>query len=72
MAAERIYNTFDLTSFDIAQRLKECDLIMIPMGSTEKHGPHIPTGVDSNTTWGIVTRAAKKADVLHTQIIPVG
>ena len=72
MVTERIYNSFDLTSFDIAQRLKECDVVMIPMGSTEKHGPHIPTGVDTNTTWGIVTRAAKKADVLHTQIIPVG
>lgn len=69
---ERIYNTFDLTSYDIAQRVKECDVIMIPMGSCEKHGPHIPTGVDTNTTWTIVTRAAAKADVMHTQIIPVG
>ena len=35
--------------------------------------PHIPTGVDSNTTWGITTRSrARKADVMHTQIIPVG
>ncbi len=69
---ERIYNTFDLPSYDIAQRLKECDTIMIPLGSCEKHGPHIPTGVDSNTTWKITTMAAKKADVMHTQIIPVG
>jgi len=52
--------------------MKECDAIMIPMGSCEKHSPHIPPGVDSNTTWRITTRAARKVDVMHTQIIPVG
>lgn len=72
MTEKKLFNTFDLTSYDVVRRMKECDTIVIPMGSCEKHGPHIPIGVDSNTTWGIVTRAARKADVMHTQIIPVG
>lgn len=42
MTEKKFYNTFDLPSYDIVKRMKECDTIMIPMGSCEKHGPPHP------------------------------
>lgn len=73
MSKEEIFNTFDLPTLDIRNRMKESDYtIVIPIGSCEKHGDHIPTGVDTNTTWEIARRGCRKSKTLHTQIIPVG
>jgi creatinine amidohydrolase len=60
---------FELTVPDIKERIKKCDVIVIPMGSCEKHGPHCPVGVDSTTTYTIATRGANKANVLYTPVI---
>jgi len=46
--------------------------VMIPVGSMEKHGHHVPLGVDSYTTMGTVERAAEKAKVLYTPLLPFG
>ena len=32
---------------DIQENLKENDMVIIPIGSTEQHGPHLPLGTDS-------------------------
>jgi hypothetical protein len=48
------------------------DAVMIPVGSVEKHGHHVPLGVDSHTTMGSVERAAKKAKVVYTPLMPFG
>jgi creatinine amidohydrolase len=42
------------------------------MWSQEKHGPHIPLATDSIVTIQVTKRAAKKAKVPYTPIIPVG
>jgi len=42
------------------------------MGSMERHGPHLPLGTDSFHTWEVTVRAARKADVPHTPIVPYG
>jgi creatinine amidohydrolase len=63
---------FELTVPDIQERVKKCDVIVIPMGSCEKHGPHCPVGVDSTTTYTIATGGANKANVLYTPLIPYG
>jgi len=46
--------------------------VMIPVGSCEKHGSHVPLGVDSYTTMGSVERAAAKAKVLYAPLLPFG
>ncbi|MBC7260509.1 MAG: creatininase family protein, partial [Chloroflexi bacterium] len=46
----------NMTGKEIEQRLKECDLIIIPIGSTEAHGPHAPYGEDTF----LVTRMAEQ------------
>lgn len=62
----------DMTYVDVAEYLKTCDVIMVPMGSLERHGAHIPLGCDSLTTWEVVKRASEKASVIYAPIIPYG
>jgi len=72
MARRKSYNTFEKSYDEVAAHLKRNDVIMIPMGSNEKHGAHCVLGTDSMTTMGVVRIAAPLADTLYTPIIPVG
>lgn len=36
----------EMTSPEFAERIKAGDLVIIPTGTTEQHGPHLPLGVD--------------------------
>lgn len=40
----------------------ETDLALLPVGSTEQHGPHAPLGVDWLTAEAIASRAAERFD----------
>jgi creatinine amidohydrolase len=57
---------------DVKAALKMSDVAFIPIGSQEKHGPHIPLATDSIVTIQVTKRAAKKARVPYTPLIPVG
>jgi creatinine amidohydrolase len=57
---------------DVQEILKTTDVVLIPIGSQEKHGPHIPLACDSIATIETTQRAAKKAKVPYTPLIPVG
>jgi hypothetical protein len=46
-----------MTVKQVEERLKKNDLIIIPVGSTEIHGPHAPPGEDTF----LVTSMAEKA-----------
>lgn len=74
MSKENIRNTLHLSYEDVQESIKEegKDTILIPMGSCEKHGAHIPLGTDSLTTISVTEQAAEKADVLHTPLVPFG
>ncbi len=73
MAELKKYNLLELPWTDIAEWIKAGnDVVMIPVGSCEKHGPHVPLGVDSYTTMGSVERAALKAKVVYTPLMPFG
>jgi Uncharacterized protein, putative amidase len=37
----------NMTNKDVAERLKKNDVILIPVGSTENHGPNAPYGEDT-------------------------
>jgi len=56
----------DLTWEDIGSYIedREDPTVIVPIGSTEQHGPHLPLGVDSYQAIGIAEEAAKAADVL--------
>jgi len=65
-------NILHLSYAEVAEAAKTQDTIIIPIGSCEKHGAHLPLGTDTFITQGVVERAAELADVMHTPIIPVG
>jgi len=56
----------ELTWEDVADYLKEEDIIIFPVGSTEQHGPAGPLGVDSYAAIALAEDAAKEAGVLVT------
>ncbi|MFQ5711667.1 MAG: creatininase family protein [Candidatus Geothermarchaeales archaeon] len=70
--AEKIHDLFDMSYVDVQEWLKKTDIIMIPVGSLEQHGPHCPLGTDSITAWEVTKRAAEKAGVPHTPLIWMG
>lgn len=46
--------------------------VIVPIGSTEQHGPHLPLGVDMMQAETLGDEIAKRADVLVTPTIPFG
>lgn len=56
----------ELTWEDVEEYLKRDNIALIPVGSTEQHGPAGPLGVDAYAAIGIAEDAAKGADVLTT------
>ncbi|PFG38968.1 creatinine amidohydrolase [Georgenia soli] len=73
-SSERKHNMLGMSFSEVAERLKEPgqDTVLVPMGSTEKHGAHIPLGTDSYVTMEVVYRTAEKHDVLFTPLEPFG
>ncbi|WP_226481008.1 creatininase family protein [Natrinema amylolyticum] len=52
----------------------ETDLAVVPVGSTEQHGPHAPLGTDVLTAEGIADAGIERVDreVVRAPAIPVG
>ncbi|HWE64701.1 MAG TPA: creatininase family protein, partial [Chloroflexota bacterium] len=66
------HNISHLAHPDIQAFLRRSDLILIPMGSCEQHGAHLPVGMDYIYPEEVARRAAEKADVLYTPTIWMG
>lgn len=68
----RSYNLVDLTYVDVAAYLEEKDTILIPMASTEQHGPHLPLKTDTVTAEEVARRVCEQLEVLRTPCIWAG
>jgi creatinine amidohydrolase len=55
----------DLAPPDIRAQLAHDDTILIPLGSVEMHGDHMPLGTDIYNAIEVCRRAAEKADTLY-------
>lgn len=55
----------DLAPPDIRTHLTRDDTILIPLGSVEMHGDHMPLGTDIYNAIEVCRRAANKADTLY-------
>ena len=66
------WNLAELTYVDIRAYLEEKDLVIVPMASTEQHGPHLPLYTDTITAIEISERVSQMAGVLHTPPIWTG
>lgn len=62
----------ELTWEDVAYYLKKNDIVIIPAGSTEEHGPAGPLGVDAYAAIALAEDVAKKSGVLVTPPIWFG
>lgn len=58
--------TWDLAPPDIQAYLESNDTVLVPMGSVEMHGYHLPTGTDIFNAMEVCRRTAEKANVLYT------
>ena len=49
----------DMAWPEIKERLKETDIVLLPVGQTEQHGQHLPINVDNIICTGIAERVAE-------------
>jgi creatinine amidohydrolase len=70
----RPLNLEELGTGDVRARIEAgTDTVLVPLGSVERHGnPFTPLGLDGIIVRAIVERAAAKADVVHTPLMPFG
>lgn len=48
-------------------------ILVVPLGSTEQHGPHLPLGADSDIAVALAGRlAAARPDMLMAPLLPYG
>lgn len=63
---------WDLTQPEIAAQLKRNPLVILPAGSVEQHGPHLPTGTDIFAANVISHAVAERMDGLVLPASPIG
>jgi len=63
---------WELTQPEIAAQLKRNPLVILPAGSVEQHGPHLPTGTDIFAATVISHRVAERMDGLVLPATPLG
>jgi creatinine amidohydrolase len=51
---------------------KRTSFVVVPLGSTEQHGPHLPLGTDFLVAKELARRVGERADVIVTPVLPVG
>lgn len=59
----------DMSWFDVQEYLKTSDMVLIPIGSTEQHGPHLPLGTDSIIAQEICKRVSARTGVLVAPVV---
>src|SRR6266446_9414807 len=62
----------ELTQPEIAAQLKRNPLVILPAGSIEQHGPHLPTGTDTLAANIIGHAVAERMDGLVLPSTPLG
>ena len=62
----------ELTWTDVEAYLKTCDMVIIPLGSTEQHGPHLPLGTDYYQALETCKRISARTGVLVAPVVLAG
>jgi creatinine amidohydrolase len=62
----------DLAPPDIQWFQERSDIVLVPIGSCEQHGAHLPLGTDTITALEVSRRAAAKAGVPYTAPLWIG
>jgi creatinine amidohydrolase len=73
MTADMPSRRFDeLTDPEIAAALARSPRVVLPMGSVEQHGPHLPAGTDFFAAVAIALEVAQRVDALVLPLCPLG
>lgn len=62
----------ELTDPEIAAALARSPRVILPMGSVEQHGPHLPTGTDFFAATAIALQVAERIDALVLPLCALG
>lgn len=62
----------ELSWTDIKNYLKTNDMVIIPLGSTEQHGPHLPLGTDFYEALGMAKMISAQTGVLVAPLTFIG
>ena len=60
------------SSKQLDELVKEIKVAILPIGSTEQHGPHLPTGTDHIIGWEIAKKVAENTGSMLLPMIPIG
>jgi creatinine amidohydrolase len=63
---------YDLTSRDVATLLGTTPVAVVPCGSVEQHGPHLPCGTDSIAAELVARALAERLGALYAPFCPYG
>jgi creatinine amidohydrolase len=63
---------YDLTSPEIAEHVARSPIAVLPFGSVEQHGPHLPCGTDSMAAELVAREVAARLDALYAPFGPYG
>jgi creatinine amidohydrolase len=63
---------YELAAPDVAARLAEVPLAVVPTGSIEQHGPHLPCGTDSMAAELVARALAEEVGALYVPFCPYG
>jgi len=62
----------EMTWTDVKEYLKNNDMVIIPIGSTEQHGPHLPLGTDFYEAMGCSKLISAKTGVVVAPVLLSG
>ncbi|MGQ9721343.1 MAG: creatininase family protein [Candidatus Jordarchaeum sp.] len=62
----------DMTWLEVEEALKKTNSVIVPFGSVEEHGPHLPTSTDSDLCYAIVKKVAEGTNFLVAPIVNYG
>ena len=62
----------EMSWFDVKEYLTSSDMVILPIGSTEQHGPHMPLGTDYYEAMGTSKIISEKTGVVVAPVLWVG
>jgi creatinine amidohydrolase len=62
----------EMTWMDVKDYLAQSDMVIIPLGSIEQHGPHLPLGTDTIGAMSISKRISARTGVVVAPVLWVG
>ena len=63
---------YDLTSPDVRAHIDDQPIAVLPFGSIEQHGPHLPCGTDTMAADLVAVELARRIGGLHAPFCPYG